>query len=123
MVALAGLESGVITPDTLVSCPGHFALGNTVWHCWRKGGHGTLNLRGAIKNSCDVFFYETARRLGIDRIAAMAKRFGSAAGSISRSQARRRETSRRRSGISASTAFPGSSARRSAPVSGKQVRG
>jgi penicillin-binding protein 2 len=76
MVALAGLESGVITPDTQVGCPGHFALGNTVWHCWRKGGHGTLNLRGAIKNSCDVFFYETARRLGIDRIAAMAKRFG-----------------------------------------------
>jgi len=76
MVALAGLESGVITPDTQVSCPGHFALGNTVWHCWRKGGHGTLNLRGGIKNSCDVFFYETARRLGIDRIAAMAKRFG-----------------------------------------------
>ncbi len=76
MVALAGLESGVITPDTQVSCPGHFALGNTVWHCWKKGGHGTVNLRGAIKGSCDVFFYETARRLGIDRIAAMAKRFG-----------------------------------------------
>jgi penicillin-binding protein 2 len=76
MVALAGLESGVITPDTLVSCPGHFSLGNTVWHCWKKGGHGTVNLRGAIKGSCDVFFYETARRLGIDRIAAMAKRFG-----------------------------------------------
>jgi penicillin-binding protein 2 len=76
MVALAGLESGVITPETLVSCPGHFALGNTVWHCWKKGGHGTVNLRGAIKGSCDVFFYETARRLGIDRIAAMAKRFG-----------------------------------------------
>jgi penicillin-binding protein 2 len=76
MVALAGLESGVITPDTLVSCPGHFALGNSVWHCWKKGGHGTVNLRGAIKGSCDVFFYETARRLGIDRIAAMSKRFG-----------------------------------------------
>jgi len=51
MVALAGLESGVITPETLVSCPGHFALGNSVWHCWKKGGHGTLNLRGAIKGS------------------------------------------------------------------------
>jgi penicillin-binding protein 2 len=76
MVALAALESGVITPDTQFSCPGHFSLGNTVWHCWRKGGHGTLNLRNAIKHSCDVFFYETARRLGIDRIAAMAKRFG-----------------------------------------------
>ena len=76
MVALAALEAGVITPDTLFTCPGHFSLGNTVWHCWRKGGHGTLNLRGGIKNSCDVFFYETARRLGIDRIAAMARRFG-----------------------------------------------
>jgi penicillin-binding protein 2 len=56
MVALAALEAGAITPDTQFSCPGHFSLGNTVWHCWRKGGHGTLNLRGAIKNSCDVFF-------------------------------------------------------------------
>jgi penicillin-binding protein 2 len=76
MVALAALEAGVITPDTQFSCPGHFSLGNNVWHCWRKGGHGTLNLRNGIKHSCDVFFYETARRLGIDRIAAMAKRFG-----------------------------------------------
>jgi penicillin-binding protein 2 len=76
MVALAGLESGVITPETVVSCPGSFSLGNTVFHCWRKGGHGGLVLRNAIKQSCDVFFYETARRLGIDRIAAMAKRFG-----------------------------------------------
>jgi penicillin-binding protein 2 len=76
MVALAALEAGVITPDTQFNCPGHFSLGNNVWHCWRKGGHGTLNLRNGIKHSCDVFFYETARRLGIDRIAAMAKRFG-----------------------------------------------
>src|SRR6266481_908567 len=45
-------------------------------HCWRKGGHGTIRLRDAIKKSCDVFFYETARRLGIDRLAAMARRFG-----------------------------------------------
>jgi penicillin-binding protein 2 len=76
MVALAGLESGVITPDTRVGCPGHYELGNTVWHCWKKGGHGVLTVRDAIKHSCDVFFYETAHRLGIDRIAAMAKRFG-----------------------------------------------
>jgi penicillin-binding protein 2 len=47
-----------------------------VWHCWRKGGHGSLDMRGGIKNSCDVYFYEMARRLGIDKIAAMAKRFG-----------------------------------------------
>jgi penicillin-binding protein 2 len=76
MVALAGLEAGVITPDTRFSCPGVFNLGNTAFHCWKKGGHGTLALRDAIKHSCDVFFYETAKRLGIDRIAAMAKRFG-----------------------------------------------
>jgi penicillin-binding protein 2 len=75
MVALAALESG-ISPETRVTCPGHFQLGDSVWHCWRKQGHGTLDMRGGIKNSCDVYFYEMARRLGIDRFAAMAKRFG-----------------------------------------------
>ncbi|HYC12904.1 MAG TPA: penicillin-binding protein 2 [Stellaceae bacterium] len=76
MVALAALESGLATPDTHVTCPGHFQLGDAVFHCWRKGGHGTLDMRGGIKNSCDVYFFEMARRIGIDRIAAMAKRFG-----------------------------------------------
>ena len=75
MVALAALEFG-ISPETRVTCPGHFSLGDSVWHCWRKQGHGTLDMRGGIKNSCDVYFYEMARRLGIDRFAAMAKRFG-----------------------------------------------
>jgi len=75
MVALAALEFG-ISPETRVTCPGHFQLGDSVWHCWRKQGHGTLDMRGGIKNSCDVYFYEMARRLGIDRFAAMAKRFG-----------------------------------------------
>ena len=68
VVALAALEAGVITPETAVSCPGHFDLGNATFHCWKKGGHGTMRVRDAIKQSCDVFFYETARRLGIDRI-------------------------------------------------------
>lgn len=76
VVALAGLEAGVITPDTRIGCPGQFELGDTVFHCWKKGGHGVLGLRDALKHSCDVFFYETARRLGIDHIAAMAHRFG-----------------------------------------------
>ena len=76
VVALAALEAGVITPETPITCPGHFALGNATFHCWRSGGHGTLRLREAIKQSCDVFFYETARRLGIERLAAMARRFG-----------------------------------------------
>ena len=76
MVALAALEAGVITPDTHVNCPGHYDLGNSVFHCWKKGGHGSMVLRDGIKHSCDVYFYELARRVGIDRIAAMAKRFG-----------------------------------------------
>jgi penicillin-binding protein 2 len=75
-VAMAALESNIITPGDTVNCPGYFDLGNARFHCWRKGGHGTLDLRGGLKNSCDVFFYETARRTGIDRIAAMAHRFG-----------------------------------------------
>ena len=76
IVALAALEAGVITSETTFTCPGVFLLGNNQFHCWKKGGHGTLALRDAIKHSCDVFFYETGKRLGIDRIAAMAKRMG-----------------------------------------------
>jgi penicillin-binding protein 2 len=76
MVALAALEGGAISPETQITCPGYLELGDATFHCWKKGGHGTLNLRDGIKNSCDVYFYETARRAGIDRIAAMARRFG-----------------------------------------------
>ncbi|MBV8119001.1 MAG: penicillin-binding protein 2 [Alphaproteobacteria bacterium] len=76
VAALAALTAGVLTPETAITCTGQLALGNAVFHCWRKGGHGTLRLRDAIKKSCDVFFYETARRLGIDRLAAMANRLG-----------------------------------------------
>ena len=75
-VAMAGLESGIVSPGDVVHCPGYLDLGNARFHCWRQGGHGTLDLRGGLKNSCDVYFYETARRVGIDRIAAMAHRFG-----------------------------------------------
>ena len=75
-VAMAGLESRIITPGDVVHCPGYLDLGNARFHCWRKDGHGSLDLRGGIKNSCDVYFYETARRVGIDRIAAMSHRFG-----------------------------------------------
>src|SRR5436305_6164590 len=82
VVALAALEAGIITPDSAVTCPGYVELGDATFHCWQKNGHGTLHLRDAIKRSCDVFFYETSRRTGIDRIAAMARRlgFGSALG-------------------------------------------
>jgi penicillin-binding protein 2 len=76
VVALGALSAGVLTPETTITCTGQLQVGNAVFHCWRHGGHGTLRLRDAIKKSCDVFFYETARRLGIDRLAAMAYRLG-----------------------------------------------
>ena len=76
VVAAAALTAGVLTPETSFTCPGYLALGDAMFHCWRHGGHGTLRLRDAIKKSCDVFFYEAARRVGIDRLAAMARRFG-----------------------------------------------
>ena len=76
VVAMAGLESGVISQGERLNCPGYLDLGDTRFHCWSKGGHGMLDLRGAIKNSCDVFFYEVARRTGMDRMAAMSNRFG-----------------------------------------------
>ena len=75
-VALAALDKGVITPETKIHCSGVTQLGNTDFHCWKKGGHGPLNMREAIEHSCDVYFYEVARRTGIERIAAMARRFG-----------------------------------------------
>ncbi|MDR3536989.1 MAG: penicillin-binding protein 2 [Acetobacteraceae bacterium] len=75
-VAMAGLESKALSPTDRIECPGYLDLGDTRFHCWRKGGHGMLDLRGGLKNSCDVFFYEVARRTGIDKIAAMANRFG-----------------------------------------------
>ena len=76
VVAAAALTAGVLTPETSFTCPGYLTLGDATFHCWRHGGHGTLRLHDAIKKSCDVFFYETARRLGIDRLAAAARRFG-----------------------------------------------
>ncbi len=65
-----------IEPSHRVVCPGHYSLGNHVFHCWKKGGHGAVNMHDAIKHSCDVFFYDTAKRIGIDAIAEMAKKFG-----------------------------------------------
>jgi penicillin-binding protein 2 len=75
-VALAALEGRTLSPSDRIECPGYLDLGDARFHCWRKGGHGTLDLRGGLKNSCDVYFYEVARRTGIDRIAAMANRLG-----------------------------------------------
>jgi penicillin-binding protein 2 len=76
VVALAALEHGVIDSRTRVFCPGDFRIGNAIFHCWRRGGHGSLAMRDAIIQSCDSYFYEVARRVGVDRIAAMGRRLG-----------------------------------------------
>ena len=76
IVALAALEHGVIGPRETVYCNGRYKLGNRYFHCWRRGGHGAQAMKEAIKNSCDVYFYETAKRVGIDNIAEMASRLG-----------------------------------------------
>jgi penicillin-binding protein 2 len=76
VVTLAALESGTITPSHTVTCLGVVQLGDARFHCWKKGGHGTLNLHEGLKNSCDVYFYDVAQRTGVDKIAAMAKRLG-----------------------------------------------
>lgn len=76
IVALAALEAGIVTPKTSFFCGGHLELGQGRFHCWHRGGHGTVDLYDGIVQSCDVYFYEVARRLGIERIAAMARKFG-----------------------------------------------
>lgn len=76
VVALAALERGVISPGTKVFCNGAVRLGNAKFHCWKKHGHGSMDLKQAIAQSCDVYFYEVAKRTGVDNIAAMARRFG-----------------------------------------------
>lgn len=76
IVALAALEAGVISSEHKVYCSGSTKLGRHKFHCWKRGGHGKLVLRQAIEQSCDVYFYDIARKVGIDKIAEMANRFG-----------------------------------------------
>jgi penicillin-binding protein 2 len=75
MVALAALKAG-IEPSHTVFCSGVTTMGSARFHCWKKEGHGSLDMLGGIKNSCDVYFYDLARRVGIDAMAEMARRFG-----------------------------------------------
>lgn len=75
VVALAALEANVLVPNERITCNGYVELGDARFHCWKKEGHGGMDLRAGLKQSCDVYFYEVARRLGIDRVAAMANRF------------------------------------------------
>jgi len=76
VVALAALELGVVTTASQFFCSGSVKLGDAEFHCWKKHGHGTVDLSKGITQSCDVYFYEIARRLGIDQISAMARKLG-----------------------------------------------
>jgi penicillin-binding protein 2 len=76
VMAVAGLEEKVITPHTVFYCNGTMPFGNHVFHCWKKGGHGAVDLHQALVQSCDIYFYNVGLRLGIDRIAKWSRRFG-----------------------------------------------
>ncbi len=76
VTALAGLEAGIITSRSAFNCPGHYDLGSDRFHCWKRGGHGIVNLESALAQSCDTYFYKIATDIGIDRIADMAHRLG-----------------------------------------------
>jgi penicillin-binding protein 2 len=75
MMALALLQWGV-GPDEIVHCPGVYRVGNGLFHCWRHSGHGPIDMHRAIQQSCDVYFYTMGRRIGIDKIAPMARALG-----------------------------------------------
>ncbi len=79
LVALAALEYGIINPNHKILCKGHkhpYELYGVKYHCWKKHGHGYMRLRNAIKQSCDIYFYEMARLLGVDKLSIIAKRYG-----------------------------------------------
>lgn len=73
--AIAAQQAGV-KPSQTAYCSGKIWYGNRYFHCWKRGGHGTLDMKGAIKNSCDVYFYEIAKKLEIDILAEAARKFG-----------------------------------------------
>ena len=76
IVALSALENDIVNTKFAVECTGSIEKYGQLYHCWKEKGHGYMNLRSAIKQSCDVYFYEVARRLGIDRLSETAKKFG-----------------------------------------------
>jgi len=76
LVALSALENDVITPNQKVRCTGKMEMYGHTYHCWKEKGHGVMDLRNGIKQSCDIYFYETARKLGVDRLKLTALKFG-----------------------------------------------
>ena len=76
IVAAAALQEGLITPETSFICNGSYELGNRTYRCWHKGGHGRISLHRAIVQSCDVYFYNVGKMLGVDKLAEYARHFG-----------------------------------------------
>jgi penicillin-binding protein 2 len=76
VTAIAGLESGAIDLETTFFCPGHLVMGDRVFRCWKKGGHGEMNVIRAIAESCDVFFYNVGQEVGVDKLADYARMCG-----------------------------------------------
>ena len=76
MTGIAALRAGVVGQNETVYCPGFMQLGSRRFHCWKSGGHGHMDLNNALMQSCDVYFYEVAQRVGIDRIAEVCHEFG-----------------------------------------------
>ena len=76
IVALSALENGVVDENFKVNCKGKIEMYGQTYHCWKKKGHGVVNLKSAMKQSCDTYFYEIARRLGVDRLKKTSVKFG-----------------------------------------------
>ena len=76
IVALSALENGIINTNFTVKCTGKTEMYGQTYHCWKKKGHGFVSLRNAMKQSCDTYFYEIARKLGVDKLSQTAKKFG-----------------------------------------------
>ncbi len=76
VAAIAALETGAISQTRRVNCTGRYRFGNRTWSCWKRGGHGPVNMHQAIKGSCDTYFYEAARLTGIEALADTARRLG-----------------------------------------------
>jgi len=76
VVAMAALEEGIVGPDETVYCPGHLEVGGRRFHCWKRAGHGWIDLENSLKQSCDVYYYDLALKVRIEKISAMARQLG-----------------------------------------------
>ncbi len=119
ITAIAGLEEGVIDTSTTFYCPGFYKFGDRVFRCWKKGGHGTVNIFRALSESCDVFFYQVGLKLGVDRLAWHAKHPGWERPPVSISIMKPTASYRQRLGKNDGPVFHGNGGRRCLWPSGK----